>query len=348
MSAERPDPEARGLAVLSSERWQRLQDHFARVLGIGLRTSTREKTLLCNPSWPSGFDSLLTTSLLALGEELDELLPLGVDPLRDIRTATTPLGVSFAAIPLRVAAEEVVAYFIVGPVILGKRDTSEEFRRRVTSAEEHPERLWSLLLTIRLYSFSGIRSVLRLLEEVGNALLELAEQARTLQLMIPEVPKIEQSMRDYYLERLLQSLLDVAASATDAEGGSVMLYDAKREALQIRAARGLPDDVIATTRLEPGEGLAGIAVADRVLLVLDEGTEDERLKARMTRTDLVSSLVAPIVPEASAEPIGVLNLRTTNPERRFSQEQIEIIRRLIHLASIALVGLQGAGQERGR
>lgn len=345
MSTERPESQAPGRAVLSSERWQRLQDHFARVLGIGLRTIAREKTLLSSPSWPSGFDPLLTTSLLELGEELDDLLPQGMDPLRDVRTVTTPLGVSFAAIPLRVA-EDVAAYFVIGPVILGKRETNEEFRRRMATLGGHPDRLWPLVLTLRVYSLSGIRSVLRLLEEVGNALLELAEQARTLQQVIPEVSKLEHGRRDYYVERLLHSLLDVAASATEAEGGSIMMYDAKRAALHIRAARGLPDDVIAATRLQPGEGLAGIALADRALLVLDEDTEDERLKDRMTRKELVSSLVAPIVPEASTEPIGVLNLRTTNPARRFSQEQIEIIRRLIHLASIALVGVQGTGQER--
>ena len=339
MSAKDGSPGARGLALLSSERWQRLQDHFAQVLGIGLRTLDRHHAFLSHPSWPSGLDPIAMAPRLNLGDELEELLPAGVDPLRQIRTVTTPVGVSFAAIPLRVTPDEVIAYCIVGPVVLGKRETDEAVRRRLAELRVDPDAAHALLLTIRLYSFSGIRSVLRLLEDVGNTLLELAEQTHTLYAMIPEAPKIEQRVNEYYLERLLQSLLDAAASATEAEGGSIMVYDAKREALQIRAARGLSDEVIATTRIERGQGLAGIALADRTLLVLDEQTEDERLRGRMTRTDLVSSLVAPLVPDAAAEPIGVLSLRTTNPERRFREEQIEILRRLIHLASVALAGL---------
>ena len=345
MNAKDVSPGARGLSILSAERWQRLQDHFAHVLGIGLRTLNRHHAFLSHPSWPSGLDPIAMASLLKLGDELEELLPAGVNPLRQARTVTTPTGVSFAAIPLRVT-EEVTAYIIVGPVVLGKRETDEVVRRRLANFGVDPDAAHALLLTIRLYSFSSIRSVLRLLEDVGNTLLELAEQTHALHAMIPEAPKIEQRVRDYYLERLLQSLLDVAASATEAEGGSIMVYDAKREALHIRAAKGLSEEVIATTRIEPGEGLAGIALAERALLVLDERTEDERLRGRMIRTNLVSSLVAPLVPDAAAEPIGVLNLRTSNPERRFREEQIDILRRLIHLASVALAGLHATAHPR--
>ena len=114
-----------------------------------------------------------------------------------------------------------------------------------------PDAAHALLLTIRLYSFSSLRSVLRLLEDVGNT-----------------------------------------------------------------------------------------------LLVLDEQTGEARLRDRMTCTTLVSSLVAPLVPDAAAEPIGVLNLRTSNPERRFREEQIDILRRLIHLASVALAGLPATAHPR--
>ena len=339
MSAEGMAPGARGLAMLSTERWQRLQDHFAQVLRISLRTLNRRHAFLSHPSWPSGLDPVAMASLLKLGDELEELLPAGVDPLRQIRTVTTPIGVSFAAIPLRIAADDVIAYLIAGPVVLGKREADEVDRRRLATLGVDADTARALLLTIRLYSFGGIRSVLRLLEDVGNALLELAEQSPMLHATMPHAPKIELRANDKYLERLLSSLLDVAASATEAEGGSIMTYDASREVLEIRAARGLSEEVIATTRLAPGQGLAGIALADRTLLILDERTEDARLRSRMTRRDLVSSLVAPLATDASAEPIGVLSLRTTNPQRRFREEQIETLRRLVHLAGVALAGL---------
>jgi GAF domain-containing protein len=56
----------------------------------------------------------------------------------------------------------------------------------------------------------------------------------------------------------------------------------------------------------------------------------------MRRKDLASSLVAPLTLEAEQEPIGVLNLRTTNREHRFTPEHVEMLRRLLELAGIAL------------
>ena len=40
----------------------------------------------------------------------------------------------------------------------------------------------------------------------------------------------------------------------------------------------------------------------------------------------------------------MLNLRTANPQRRFTQEHVELIRRLLNLAAVALKSLQPAAQ----
>ena len=54
-------------------RWQRLQDHFACVLGVPIRTVSPHHELLVNPSWPAGLHPERIVQLLHVGDELEEL-----------------------------------------------------------------------------------------------------------------------------------------------------------------------------------------------------------------------------------------------------------------------------------
>ena len=178
------------------------------------------------------------------------------------------------------------------------------------------------------------------MEEVGTSIVQLAYQAKQLAAILPSTSKADQAVVTYHKERILHSLLEAATLATKADGGSVMLYDAQHQALQITIAHGLSDTVTASTRLNRGEGIAGLAAAGRRILLIDREVNDERIKIRMSRTELASSLVAPLAPDPTQEPIGVLNLRTADPQRRFTQEHIELLRRLLDLAHIALADLR--------
>jgi GAF domain-containing protein len=157
---------------------------------------------------------------------------------------------------------------------------------------------------------------------------------------VPSAAKVDHAVVNFYTERVLHSLLDVATMATRAEGGSVMVYEDDGETLKIKAARGLSDVVVAETRQKPGEGLAGVATRQRDILLIDDRTADASLKPLMQRTELASSLIAPVTPEPDHRPIGVLNLRTANRERRFTPEHVEMLRRLLDLAGIALGNLR--------
>ncbi len=322
--------------LLAADYWQRLQDHFAEVLGVGLRTVTADRTLFIDPSWPAGLDAQKLTTSLALGDELDELLRPGNLP-RDTVTTTTPVGLSFSICPLRATPDRIVGYLVVGPVVLGRREDPEQFRSRVATLGLDPQAVWPLMLTVKVYSFGGMRSLLRLLEDVTTTVLELANQSRALRSIV-NTPKVEQALARYYMERLAQSMLEVAMAATQAEGGSVMLYDRSRQTLQISAALGLDASVLEGTRVPRGMGIAGRVASGRRVVLLDDRTTDEELRGLMTRHDLVSSLVAPLISELDQPPLGVLNLRTSDPTRRFTQEHVELLRRLTQLAATALVG----------
>jgi hypothetical protein len=329
MAAEWRNPGVTLPTVVPPEPWQRLQDHFADVLGIGLRTYHADRHLLTTPSWPSGLDAQRLAAVFKLGEELDELLPSGKPPT-DTLTVLRPLGVSFSVCPLTLSNGAVAAYLVVGPVVLGRRETAEQVAERAQAAGLDPHIVWPLILTVKLYSFGGMRSVLRLLQEVGSSVLDSAHRARQLKAAesAPGAPSD--------IDRLSRSLLDTATAATGAEGGSVMLYDGPRQWLRIRASEGLAEPIVRQTALPPGAGLTGIAIAERRMLLLDAHTTDARLRRLMTRTELTSSLVAPLIPHGASEPIGALTLWTASSQRRFGAQDVQMLQRLLGLAGLAL------------
>ena len=327
------------LDLVELDRWQRLQDHFTSVLGLPIRTVAPNRTLLVTPSWPTALTPDRAVEMLHVGEELELLLP-DRDIPQDITSLTTSQGVTYAAVPIRVTADQIVAYFIIGPMIVGLREEETDFRQRVGASVKDLQALWSLILSLRVYTFSGIRSVLKLMEEVGASMGQFAYQARQLGSVLPSTNKADLAVVTYYTERVLHSLLEAAALATKAEGGSVMLYDQQAGAFTIKASQGLSDDVVAQTRVKPGEGLAGLAAQERQILLVDPQTTDPRVKARMQRENVTSALVAPLVPDGSREAVGIVNLRTANAERPFTGEHVELLRRLIDLAAAALCNLR--------
>jgi len=327
------------LDLIEPPRWQRLQDHFARVLGVVIRTVDPSRQLLVNPSWPTGIIVEQAIALLNVGEELEQIIPTQAPP-QDTSSLTTPLGVTYAVIPIRANAEQIIAYFIVGPMMVGPREDELQFRQRVSAIGLDAHALWPLILSLRLYTFASIRAALNLMEEVGTAVVQLAYQAKQLAAILPATSMVDQAVVAYHTDRILYALLEVATLATKAEGGSVMVYDPHSDAFRIKVAHGLSDAVITNTRLKRGEGLIGLAVSERSILLIDDQTADARLKPRMHRQELASSLVAPLTPDAQQEPVGVLSLRTSNPHKRFTAEHVELLRRLLDLAGAALGSLR--------
>lgn len=327
------------LELVDPTRWQRLQDHFASVLGVAIRTTSPSHELLVDPSWPSNGDVNRTIELLKAGEELEQLIP-SQSPPRDHTTLTTPLGITYAAVPIRVTSGEVLAYFVLGPMVVGRREEEHQFMQRASTMGHDPHALWLLALSLKCYTFAGIRSVLNLMEEVGASLVQVAYQARQLASILPATSKVDQAVVAYHTDRVFHALLEASTLAVKAEGGSIMTYDRQAGAFRIRVAQGLPDEVVKTATVKPGEGIAGIVAQERWIVIVDETVSDPRIRNHMRRPELVSSLVAPLESEGADGPMGVLSLRTANPTWRFTGEHVELLRKLLDLAGMALGNLR--------
>ena len=329
------------LGLVEPGRWQRLQDHFSGVLGIALRTFNLSRDMLVNPSWPPGAPADHMVAALQVGEEVEQLLP-DKDLPRNCVSVTTAFGVTYSAVPIRATPEQILGYFIAGPMVAGPREDRVQFRQRVQGSGVDAQAVWSIILSLKPHTYSNIRSLLNLLEEVGSSLVQFAYQASHLTAILPPTYTANQAIASYYTDRILNSLLDVATLATGAEGGSVMMREPQEDLLRIRASHGLSESVVVGTRQRRDEGLAGIATRQRSVVLIDDQVHDPFVTRLMRRQHLASSLIAPITLEPDQEPVGVLSLRTSNGSRRFTQGHADMLHRLLELTSIALGNLRAA------
>jgi len=86
-----------------------------------------------------------------------------------------------------------------------------------------------------------------------------------------------------------------------------MLLDEDEQVLIIKAAVGLPPEVVATTRVRLGEGIAGWVAQNRCPLLLPDGSDvPASVRETMVREEITSALCVPL--EVGERPLGVLNL----------------------------------------
>jgi HD-GYP domain-containing protein (c-di-GMP phosphodiesterase class II) len=114
-----------------------------------------------------------------------------------------------------------------------------------------------------------------------------------------------------------------------------MVLDEPTNMLTIEAAVGLPAEVVATTRLRPGEGIAGwVASMKEPLILLPGIVPHGPLRRVMFRGELTAALCVPLLRKGKV--IGVLNIGKKSPLASFSQGDIELVSVLCRQAAILI------------
>jgi diguanylate cyclase (GGDEF)-like protein len=132
------------------------------------------------------------------------------------------------------------------------------------------------------------------------------------------------------IERLLARVLQ----HLDSEMASILLVD-RDGMLRIEHAHGLPADVMATTCVAPGEGIAGhVAATGRALLIEDiehHGTFQRRNHERYYTS---SALCAPL--EFRGRVLGVINVNNRRDRAPYSLRDLALVEAIAAHATIAL------------
>ena len=247
-------------------------------------------------------------------------------------------GLCAFAIPISGEENKIIAYLIVGPTILNKKEEPNFYQGIAEKLEFDSRKLMDVINDVRVVSNITIKSILDLLSEVAKDVVELnLEKRRLSQMKINQESlskKVSEVAQDIYatihLDELLVTLLDIALKMTNMECGSIMILDEGNQ-LAIKASRGL-DEKVQSKRLKVGDGIAGLAVKENSPFII-HGTEGEnRIQHLLKRPEIKHAIVMPI--NTKNRTCGVLNLHTKQ-ENTHIEENLDNLQYLSRLISAA-------------
>ena len=140
------------------------------------------------------------------------------------------------------------------------------------------------------------------------------------------------------VREVIERLLDRVTTHLDSEIASILLVGADGR-LAIRHARGLPDDVIANTTLEMGDGISGFVAESATPLLIEDIETDSRFRRRNhERYYTHSALSAPL--RIHGKVIGVINVNNKRDRTCYSGNDLRLIEAIAGHAAVALCNAQ--------
>jgi len=147
--------------------------------------------------------------------------------------------------------------------------------------------------------------------------------ARHLRLLTETIAAVNSSLD---LQEVLELVASKVADALGTDACFVYLYDERSDELVLRATHGTRvEELTRTPRMRPGEGITGVAAAEREPVMLSEQAHlDPRFMEfpNLPEDEYESILAVPILARDTLE--GALNVRTRQP-RSFTDAEIELL-----------------------
>jgi two-component sensor histidine kinase/putative methionine-R-sulfoxide reductase with GAF domain len=147
--------------------------------------------------------------------------------------------------------------------------------------------------------------------------------ARHLRLLTETIAAVNSSLD---LQEVLELVASKVADALGTDACFVYLYDERTDELVLRATYGSRvEEMTRTPRMRPGEGITGVAAAERAPVMIPEQAHlDPRFKLfpNLPEDEYQSILAVPILARDLLE--GALNVRTRVP-RAFTEAEIELL-----------------------
>ena len=245
------------------------------------------------------------------------------------------------AVPIVVEGSEVIAYMMVGPVILNKKRENYEYVNLAEPIGINRGDLTDAIHEIRVISFVTIKAILDLLSEVARDIVGLNLEKKKLHqkkfkkdVLEEEFATVAQDLyAEIQLDELLVTVLDIALKLSEAECGSIMMLDETEKVLTIKVSRGLDGNAAKGVNVKLGEGISGLAVRENKSFVISGDDGDQRIKPLLRRPEIKQSAIIPLALRDRV--FGVLNLHTKKEHGRIV-ESMDNLRHLSRLISTAI------------
>jgi len=319
------------------EDWQKIQDSFADTFGVSISTIDIKGNLLfkksnplelCEPQKIDIPEYTKFNGHWVIDNDL-RLLPEGLSSARGLFKLETFI------FPIKTFGQHVVAFMVIGPVIVDKREDRSFYKSFAKYLGMDPDLLLDVLDQEKVFSQDTLLEMITLIGDVFTYVARTGYHKKRLGQISREIVKADPLFASSYEKKVINSLLYACKIALDAESGSVMKMD-KLKHLHIAASSKLDKDIIDSSNQKVGEGIAGKAVETSEPIVLPKDCWKEGISEDMKRDDIKSSLIVPFKKADSEEVYGVLNLNIMRKNKEFSQKDIDLTKELVNLAVLAL------------
>ena len=138
------------------------------------------------------------------------------------------------------------------------------------------------------------------------------------------------------LNEILVTIMKRAKDITGAEAWSIILADENGD-LVFERTTGKAKKEVKKLKLKPGEGIAGWVAENRTPAVVPDVKKDKRFSRKMdklARFTTKSVMAAPII--SKDQILGVLELINKTDGKRFSEDDLRVLTRLVDQAALAV------------
>lgn len=158
--------------------------------------------------------------------------------------------------------------------------------------------------------------------------LRRLEEQKTLYLISQEIAsKLE-------LDIILRKIIESAVGLLGAEAGEITLWDNRKQNYSIAIVHGLPNSLIGKEFYPPWSGIVGEIISKKVpVLFKDYENHPERLK-ELDNYHFKEVLGVPLIVREMI--IGAMVVRTSNPNKHFKQNEMDLLFNFAHQAAIAI------------
>jgi ligand-binding sensor protein len=341
-----PDKDLQLTDFVNLSQWQKVQDSFAEVLEISLKTLSLEGRLLTNISRPNYLcNKILPNNPVYIdfcGSCISKQKVQAFADIKEVANFKCSFSLDLFVVPITMVSNRTIAYIVVGPLFLNRRKDISEFVDEAKKTALSLDDLMDALVEINVFSYNKVYSINNLLKDVFSYMAQTGYHKKRLGEMVPEIMEMDPLFGRYYEEKILNSVLNACTLALNADSGSVMTMDEKTHTLHVKVASKLDEDIVNKTNIKLGEGIAGVAAAKAEPIVLPEDENRCGLSEQMKRKYIKSSLIVPFPKSKNHQVYGVINLNIVRKNIHFSKKDIAFVEELVNLASVALIPFREA------
>lgn len=158
--------------------------------------------------------------------------------------------------------------------------------------------------------------------------------------------KITQTINSHLnLDRVLESVMDVATQAMQVEASSLVLVDEDTNELLFHITEGEKAKIIKTIRMKAGEGIVGWVVKEEKPVLVNDVSKDPRFfKAADKKSGFTTKSILCVPMSTSEKCVGAIEVLNKENDGKFTVDDQEFLQAIAAQAAIAIENAKLHGQ----